>query len=101
MILVSLPYDVQRTILLSYSFQEFDCILMDLHMPVRECIIIIAAMLRVLTFPVVGGEGAARYIKGTNGNNSSTPIIAISSYGGAGPTFLQLHSPNQYRRLTC
>jgi len=57
---------------------------MDLHMPVRECIIIIAAMLRVLTFPVVGGEGAARYIKGTNGNNSSTPIIAISAYGGAG-----------------
>lgn len=43
---------------------EFDCILMDLHMP------------------VVDGESAARYIKSTNNKNSSTPIIAVSAYSG-------------------
>ncbi|KAH9045510.1 hypothetical protein EDB85DRAFT_2167702 [Lactarius pseudohatsudake] len=44
---------------------EFDCILMDLHMP------------------VVDGESAARYIKSTNNKNTSTPIIAVSAYSGA------------------
>ncbi|KAJ7178986.1 hypothetical protein C8R46DRAFT_1072093 [Mycena filopes] len=39
---------------------KFDCILMDLHMPVLD------------------GEGAARYIKSTN-KNTNTPIIAGSS----------------------
>ncbi|KAF9058053.1 hypothetical protein BJ165DRAFT_1333851 [Panaeolus papilionaceus] len=43
---------------------KFDCILMDLQMPVLD------------------GEGAARYIKSTNGKNSNTPIIAVSAYGG-------------------
>jgi len=43
---------------------KFDCILMDLHMPVLD------------------GEGAARYIKSTNSKNTSTPIIAISAYSG-------------------
>ncbi|KAF9006499.1 hypothetical protein BDQ17DRAFT_1389314 [Cyathus striatus] len=46
---------------------KFDCILMDLHMPVLD------------------GEGAARYIKSTNSKNTNTPIIAISAYGGADP----------------
>lgn len=44
---------------------KFDCILMDLHMP------------------VVDGEGAARYIKTTNGKNSNTPIVAVSAYSAA------------------
>ncbi|TFY55354.1 hypothetical protein EVG20_g9348, partial [Dentipellis fragilis] len=44
---------------------KFDCILMDLHMP------------------VVDGESAARYIKSTNNKNTTTPIIAVSAYSGA------------------
>ncbi|KAI0030720.1 hypothetical protein K488DRAFT_53668 [Vararia minispora EC-137] len=43
---------------------KFDCILMDLHMP------------------VVDGESAARYIKSTNNKNTRTPIIAVSAYSG-------------------
>ncbi|KDR83874.1 hypothetical protein GALMADRAFT_110858 [Galerina marginata CBS 339.88] len=46
---------------------KFDCILMDLQMPVLD------------------GEGAARYIKSTNGKNTNTPIIAVSAYGGIDP----------------
>ncbi|KAJ3802044.1 hypothetical protein GGU11DRAFT_107472 [Lentinula aff. detonsa] len=45
---------------------KFDCILMDLHMPVLD------------------GEGAARYIKSTNSKNTNSPIIAISAYSAAG-----------------
>ncbi|KAF8138465.1 RIM15, signal transduction response regulator [Boletus edulis] len=41
---------------------KFDCILMDLHMP------------------VVDGESAAQYIKSTNNKNTNTPIIAVSAY---------------------
>jgi serine/threonine-protein kinase RIM15 len=41
---------------------EFDCILMDIQMPVLD------------------GESAARYIKSTNSKNTNTPIIAISAY---------------------
>ncbi|KIJ37365.1 hypothetical protein M422DRAFT_231709 [Sphaerobolus stellatus SS14] len=44
---------------------KFDCILMDLHMP------------------VVDGEQAARYIKSTNSKNTSTPIVAVSAYSGS------------------
>lgn len=44
---------------------KFDCILMDLQMPVLD------------------GEGAARYIKSTNSKNTNTPIIAVSAYSGA------------------
>lgn len=33
----------------------------------------------------VDGEGAARYIKSTNGKNTNTPIIAISAYSGVDP----------------
>lgn len=44
---------------------EFDCILMDLHMP------------------IVDGEGAAKYIKSTNNKNAATPIIAVSAYSGS------------------
>jgi len=43
---------------------KFDCILMDLHMP------------------VVDGEQAAKYIKGTNNKNTSTPVVAVSAYSG-------------------
>ncbi|KAH7914395.1 RIM15, signal transduction response regulator [Hygrophoropsis aurantiaca] len=41
---------------------KFDCILMDLQMPVLD------------------GESAARYIKSTNSKNTTTPIIAVSAY---------------------
>ncbi|KAI0375526.1 hypothetical protein BV20DRAFT_959507 [Pilatotrama ljubarskyi] len=44
---------------------KFDCILMDLHMPILD------------------GEGAARYIKSTNNKNTNTPIIAVSAYSGS------------------
>ncbi|KAJ8086805.1 rim15, signal transduction response regulator [Marasmius tenuissimus] len=47
---------------------KFDCILMDLHMPVLD------------------GEGAARYIKSTNSKNTNTPIIAVSAYSGTDST---------------
>ncbi|KAH9918224.1 uncharacterized protein BXZ73DRAFT_53086 [Epithele typhae] len=47
---------------------KFDCILMDLHMPILD------------------GEGAARYIKSTNNRNTSTPIIAVSAYSGVEAT---------------
>lgn len=50
--------------LINLSASEFDCILMDLHMP------------------VVDGEQAAKYIKSTNNKNASTPIIAVSAYSG-------------------
>jgi serine/threonine-protein kinase RIM15 len=43
---------------------KFDCILMDLQMPVLD------------------GEGAARYIKSTNSKNTNTPIVAVSAYSG-------------------
>ncbi|GLB33957.1 putative cheY-homologous receiver domain containing protein [Lyophyllum shimeji] len=46
---------------------KFDCILMDLQMPVLD------------------GEGAARYIRSTNSKNTNTPIIAISAYSGTDP----------------
>ncbi|OJT13097.1 Serine/threonine-protein kinase cek1 [Trametes pubescens] len=44
---------------------KFDCILMDLHMPILD------------------GEGAARYIKTTNNKNTNTPILAVSAYSGS------------------
>lgn len=34
---------------------------------------------------IVDGEGAARYIKSTNGKNTNTPIIAVSAYSGTDP----------------
>ncbi|EGO00567.1 hypothetical protein SERLA73DRAFT_71576 [Serpula lacrymans var. lacrymans S7.3] len=43
---------------------KFDCILMDLHMPVLD------------------GESAAQYIKSTNSKNMNSPIIAVSAYSG-------------------
>ena len=39
-----------------------------------------------MVFDTVDGEGAARYIKTTNNKNASTPIIAVSAYGGSEPT---------------
>ncbi|KAI0650328.1 hypothetical protein C8Q79DRAFT_901231 [Trametes meyenii] len=47
---------------------KFDCILMDLHMPILD------------------GEGAARYIKSTNNKNTNTPILAVSAYSGSEAT---------------
>jgi serine/threonine-protein kinase RIM15 len=60
---------------------EFDCILMDLYMPVGEYIIQCCCPL--LTHDAVDGESAARYIKSTNSKNTNTPIVAISAYSGA------------------
>ncbi|TDL29412.1 hypothetical protein BD410DRAFT_811059 [Rickenella mellea] len=48
---------------------SFDCILMDLHMP------------------VVDGESAARYIKSTANKNANVPIIAVSAYSGQDTNF--------------
>ncbi|KAH0587746.1 hypothetical protein H2248_006505 [Termitomyces sp. 'cryptogamus'] len=47
---------------------KFDCILMDLQMPVLD------------------GEGAARYIRSTNNKNTNTPIIAVSAYSSTDPS---------------
>ncbi|RDB22536.1 Serine/threonine-protein kinase cek1 [Hypsizygus marmoreus] len=47
---------------------KFDCILMDLQMPVLD------------------GESAARYIRSTNSKNTNTPIIAVSAYSGTDPS---------------
>ncbi|GBE79636.1 Serine/threonine-protein kinase cek1 [Sparassis crispa] len=44
---------------------KFDCILMDIHMPILD------------------GEGAARYIKCIANKNTNTPIIAVSAYSGS------------------
>lgn len=41
-----------------------------------------------VAFSAVDGEGAAQYIKNTNGKNSNTPIVAVSAYSGSDP----LHS---------
>ncbi|KAF5333261.1 hypothetical protein D9611_002188 [Ephemerocybe angulata] len=46
---------------------KFDCILMDLQMPVLD------------------GEAAARYIKSTNSKNTNTPIVAVSAYSSTDP----------------
>ncbi|KAF7793640.1 hypothetical protein EIP86_004755 [Pleurotus ostreatoroseus] len=46
---------------------KFDCILMDLHMPILD------------------GEGAAKYIQTTNNKNANIPIIAVSAYGSSEP----------------
>ncbi|TEB30177.1 hypothetical protein FA13DRAFT_1859051 [Coprinellus micaceus] len=47
---------------------KFDCILMDLQMPVLD------------------GEAAARYIKSTNSKNTNTPIVAVSAYSSTDPS---------------
>ncbi|CCL99433.1 uncharacterized protein FIBRA_01451 [Fibroporia radiculosa] len=44
---------------------KFDCILMDLHMPILD------------------GEGAARYIRNSGNKNSNTPILAVSAYSAS------------------
>lgn len=54
-------------------------------MPIRK-----SKLLPYLTFlfslrRLVDGEGAARYIKTTNNKNATTPIIAVSAYGGSEP----------------
>jgi serine/threonine-protein kinase RIM15 len=53
---------------------KFDCILMDLQMPVLD------------------GESAARYIKTTNGKNANTPMIAISAFGNTSSSDSNLFS---------
>ncbi|KAF8528807.1 RIM15, signal transduction response regulator [Hysterangium stoloniferum] len=59
-----LAADGAEAISIALGDTKFDCILMDLHMP------------------VVDGEQAARYIKSTSNKNTSTPIIAVSAYSG-------------------
>jgi len=57
--------DGSEAISVAHGDIKFDCILMDLHMP------------------VVDGESAARHIKSTTNKNSTVPIIAVSAYGNA------------------
>jgi serine/threonine-protein kinase RIM15 len=66
------------------TFSEFDCILMDLQMPVREYRTL-QCVHQLTTLHAVDGEGAARYIKSTNSKNTNTPIIAVSAYSGTDP----------------
>ncbi|KIY49356.1 hypothetical protein FISHEDRAFT_41620 [Fistulina hepatica ATCC 64428] len=60
--------DGSEAVSVAMSDIKFDCILMDLHMPVLD------------------GEGASRYIKSTNGRNCQTPVIAVSAYSDVDPT---------------
>ncbi|EJD01403.1 uncharacterized protein FOMMEDRAFT_147936 [Fomitiporia mediterranea MF3/22] len=57
--------DGSEAISVAHGDIKFDCILMDLHMP------------------IVDGESAARLIKSTNNKNSSVPIISVSAYSGS------------------
>ncbi|KAL5488012.1 RIM15 [Sanghuangporus weigelae] len=57
--------DGSEAISVAHSDIKFDCILMDLHMP------------------IIDGESAARLIKSTNNKNSSVPIISVSAYSGS------------------
>ncbi|KAI5123428.1 hypothetical protein M0805_006133 [Coniferiporia weirii] len=57
--------DGSEAISVAHGDIKFDCILMDLHMP------------------VVDGESAARHIKSTTNKNSSVPIISVSAYSGS------------------
>ncbi|KXN83737.1 Serine/threonine-protein kinase cek1 [Leucoagaricus sp. SymC.cos] len=63
-------HDGSEAISVAMGDIKFDCILMDLHMPVLD------------------GEGAARYIKSTNSKNTNTPIIAVSAYSSTDPNEL-------------
>ncbi|EKM80394.1 RIM15 response regulator receiver protein [Agaricus bisporus var. burnettii JB137-S8] len=63
-------HDGSEAISVAMGDIKFDCILMDLYMPVLD------------------GEGAARYIKSTNSKNTNTPIIAVSAYSSTDPNEL-------------
>lgn len=63
-------HDGSEAISVAMGDIKFDCILMDLHMPVLD------------------GEGAARYIRSTNSKNTNTPIIAVSAYSSTDPNDL-------------
>jgi serine/threonine-protein kinase RIM15 len=55
-------------------------------MPVRKCHKFKRRQCRLTdVMCIVDGEGAARYIKSTNGKNTNTPIIAVSAYSGVDP----------------
>lgn len=55
-------------------------------MPIRESDVHFVCDLLLIVPVLVDGEGAARYIKGTNNKNATTPIIAVSAYGSSDPS---------------
>lgn len=55
-------------------------------MPVRKYSTHMHQTIPSLRIYAVDGEGAARYIKSTNGKNTNTPIIAVSAYSGSDPS---------------
>jgi len=57
-----------EAILAACSEIQFDCILMDYQMPILD------------------GEMAAKFIKGTNNKNKMTPVIAVSAYSALDPS---------------
>jgi serine/threonine-protein kinase RIM15 len=67
------------------STSEFDCILMDLYMPLREFQSHNSYFVVIDLSCPVDGESAARYIKSTNNKNTTTPIIAVSAYSAVDP----------------
>jgi len=57
-----------EAILAACSEIQFDCILMDYQMPILD------------------GEMATKFIKGTNNKNKMTPVIAVSAYSALDPS---------------
>ncbi|EJU06200.1 hypothetical protein DACRYDRAFT_112948 [Dacryopinax primogenitus] len=60
--------DGYEAILAACGEIQFDCILMDYQMPILD------------------GELATRFIKGTNNRNKMTPVIAVSAYSALDPS---------------
>lgn len=87
-LLIRLVADGSEAMSVAMGDIKFDCILMDLQMPVCELKARNDSACNDFFFSSfqVDGESAARYIKGTNGKNGNTPIVAVSAYSGSDPS---------------